>query len=152
GVRGREHRVDAVTAALDDDASARPDRIAQDLVMSSQRGTHRLRLLFPMPRRHDEIREQKRHSARRQLSHTQYPSRTLRSAVNQPNRRSVTHAQNATPTEPNDQRQNRRSVSPLNALNRERDRAISADLHSPAASGSGSLTPLTSEVIRDARS
>jgi hypothetical protein len=67
-IRGREHRVHTIPAALDHLAAVRRDSDTQDLIVSRQGSPHRVRLQIPQPRRNLEIREQERHRAGRQLS------------------------------------------------------------------------------------
>ena len=72
-VRGREHRVDAVTGRLDHRAVVGLDGVAEDLVVARERGVHRARVLLPQARRTLEVREQERHRPRRQIDHRHFP-------------------------------------------------------------------------------
>jgi hypothetical protein len=66
GIRCRaERRVQSVTRGFDHVPVALLDRIAQDLVVSSQHVAHRLRVVLPQARRALEIGEQERHRSGR---------------------------------------------------------------------------------------
>jgi len=57
-----------ITRHLDDVPVVRGDRVAQDLVVASERGLHRLRVFLPQTRRPLEVGEQEGDRPGRQLS------------------------------------------------------------------------------------
>ena len=65
----RERGMDAVTRRLHDMPAMRGDRLAQNRIMTRQRGSHRVRVLLPQTRRTTQVREQKRDRPGRQPRH-----------------------------------------------------------------------------------
>ena len=86
-VRRREHRVDPVARRLNHVTAVRVDRIAEDLVMTRQRASHRFRMLLPQPRRTLEIGEQEGDRPRRQLRHPDPLLTNVRSKPGKPDHR-----------------------------------------------------------------
>ena len=69
-----EHPVKPIAGRLHHTTVMRRDRSPHDRVVTSERGRHRLGLLFPQPRRALEIGEQERHRPRWQLDHGTPPA------------------------------------------------------------------------------